>query len=199
FRPVLQVGDAEFQRLRYELTTLPPRTTWIVTVLAVVTYVVNALLLPDWIIEQFGPSRGVGAIVIAPVALLTMAVVAISTVPAVLAVGRPPGAGRKDQPLRGDGALRLLPPRRAHRRELPPARLLHRGHPAGRRPRNAGPEAARRRDGADRRGVLHRAAVRHASTARRREGPAARGGGRPLFARPRTAFPPGPGTDPARG
>src|SRR5262249_30274800 len=69
--------------LRYELTTLPPRTTWVVTVLAVVSYVVNALLLPDRIIEQFGPSRGVSAIVIAPVALLTMAVVAISTVQAI--------------------------------------------------------------------------------------------------------------------
>ena len=83
FRPVLPVSDPEFQRLRYELTTLPPRTTWIVTVLAVVAYVVNALLLPDWMIEQFGPSRGVSAVVLAPVALLTMAVVAISTVQAI--------------------------------------------------------------------------------------------------------------------
>ena len=34
FRPMLAVSDAEFLRLRYELTTLPARTTRIVTAVA---------------------------------------------------------------------------------------------------------------------------------------------------------------------
>ena len=83
FRPVLPVSDREFQCLRYELITLPPRTTWVVTVFAVASYAVNAVLLPDSIIEQFGSSRAMGAIVLAPVALLTMAVVGISTAQAI--------------------------------------------------------------------------------------------------------------------
>ena len=83
FRPALSVGDAEFSRLRYELTTLPANVTRIVTLLAVVAYVVNAALLPEWIVAQFGSSRVVSAVMIAPVGFFTLAVVAISTAQAI--------------------------------------------------------------------------------------------------------------------
>jgi len=83
FRPALAVSDEEFSRLRYEFTTLPAPLTRIATIVAIVGYVLNALLLPDQIIAQFGPSRGVTAVLLAPVAMFTLAVVAISTVQAV--------------------------------------------------------------------------------------------------------------------
>lgn len=83
FRPALAVSDEEFLRLRYELTTLPAPLTWIATLVAVIGYVVNAVLLPDRIISQFGPSRGVAAAMLAPVAMFTLAVVVISTAQAV--------------------------------------------------------------------------------------------------------------------
>lgn len=79
FRPALAVSDEEFSRLRYELTTLPAPLTRIATIVAIVGYVVNVLLLPDRIIAQFGPSRGVTAVLLAPVAMFTLAVVMIST------------------------------------------------------------------------------------------------------------------------
>ena len=79
FRPALSVSDEEFARLRYELTTLPAPLTRIATVVAAVGYVLNATLLPDRIIAQFGPSRGVAALMLAPVAIFTLAVVLIST------------------------------------------------------------------------------------------------------------------------
>lgn len=83
FRPALAVSDEEFSRLRYELTTLPAPLTRIATIAAIVGYVLNALLLPDQIIAQFGSSRGVAAVLLAPVATFTLAVVAISTTQAV--------------------------------------------------------------------------------------------------------------------
>jgi hypothetical protein len=83
FRPALSVSDEEFFRLRYELTTLPAPLTRIATIAAIVGYVVNATLLPDRIIAQFGPSRGVAAVMLAPVAIFTLAVVLISTAQAV--------------------------------------------------------------------------------------------------------------------
>src|SRR5262249_49188982 len=79
FRPALAVSDEEFSRLRYELTTLPAPLTRIATIAAIVGYIVNAVLLPDQIIAQFGPSGGVTAVLLAPVAMFTLAVVAIST------------------------------------------------------------------------------------------------------------------------
>ncbi len=79
FRPALAVSDDEFARLRYELTTLPAPLTRIATIVAAVGYVVNAALLPDRIIAEFGPSRGVAALMLAPVAIFTLAVVLIST------------------------------------------------------------------------------------------------------------------------
>ncbi len=83
FRPALAVGDDEFHRLRYELTTLPARTTWVVTAFALLSYVVNAALLPDWIVKQFGTTRLSSAVILAPVGFLTMAVVGISTAQAI--------------------------------------------------------------------------------------------------------------------
>lgn len=83
FRPALAVSDEEFARLRYELTTLPVPLTRIATIAAIVGYVVNAALLPDQIMAQFGPSRGVAAVMLAPVAIFTLAVVIISTAQAV--------------------------------------------------------------------------------------------------------------------
>jgi hypothetical protein len=83
FRPALAVSDEEFTRLRYELTTLPAPLTRIVTIVAIVGYVLNTLLLPDQFIAQFGASRGVTAVLLAPVALFTLAVVMISTTQAV--------------------------------------------------------------------------------------------------------------------
>ena len=79
FRPALAVSDEEFLRLRYELTTLPAPLTRIATIAAIVGYIVNAALLPDRILAQFGPSRGVTAVLLAPVAIFTLAVVVIST------------------------------------------------------------------------------------------------------------------------
>jgi hypothetical protein len=83
FRSVLSVSDAEFLRLRYELTTLPARTTRIVTSVAIVAFLLNAVLLPGSILWQFGSSLGAALIAIAPVGLFTVAVVAVSTVQAI--------------------------------------------------------------------------------------------------------------------
>lgn len=83
FRPALAVNDEEFARLRYELITLPAPLTRIATVVAVVGYVVNTALLPDRILADFGPSRIVAALMLAPVAVFTLAVVVISTATAV--------------------------------------------------------------------------------------------------------------------
>src|SRR5262245_34375816 len=83
FRPALAVSDEEFSRLRYELTTLPAPLTRVATIAAVVGYVVNAVVLPERILAQFGLSRGVTTVLLAPVAMFTLAVVAISTAQAV--------------------------------------------------------------------------------------------------------------------
>jgi hypothetical protein len=83
FRPALAVSEEEFSRLRYELTTLPAPLTRLATIVAIVGYVLNALLLPDEIIAEFGPSRGVAAVMLAPIAMFTLAVVVISTMQAV--------------------------------------------------------------------------------------------------------------------
>jgi hypothetical protein len=83
FRPALSVSDEEFSRLRYELTTLPAPLTWIATIAAAVGYVLNSVLLPDWILAQFGSSRAVAATLLAPVAIFTLAVVVISTAQAI--------------------------------------------------------------------------------------------------------------------
>jgi hypothetical protein len=78
FRPVLAVTDAEFVRLRYELTTLPARTTRIVTSVAIPAFLLNAMLLPDSVVSGFGTSVEAAFIVMGPVVLFTGAVVAVS-------------------------------------------------------------------------------------------------------------------------
>src|SRR5262245_29508308 len=83
FRPVLTVGDAEFRTLRYELTTLPARTTHIVTWSAVAVFLVNALLLHRSILMQFGSSPESALMVVGPVGLFTVAVVVVSTAQAI--------------------------------------------------------------------------------------------------------------------
>ncbi len=84
FRPVLTVGDGEFLNLRYELTTLPARTTRIVTAVAMTVFLLNtSFLLPSSIVTQFGSSLGAALIVIGPIGLFTVAVVAISAAQAV--------------------------------------------------------------------------------------------------------------------
>ena len=83
FRPVLAVSDAEFLRLRYELTTLPVRTTRIVTLVAIAVFLLNAVLLPGAIVWQFGSSLEAALIVIGPVGFFTIAVVAVSIVQAI--------------------------------------------------------------------------------------------------------------------
>ncbi len=83
FRPVIAVSDAEFLRLRYELTTLPARTTRIVTVVAMAVFLLNAVLLPRAIVWEYGSSLEAALIAIGPVGLFTVAVVALSTCQAI--------------------------------------------------------------------------------------------------------------------
>jgi hypothetical protein len=83
FRPVLVVGDAEFHRLRYELTTLPARTTWIITGAVVVAFSVNVALLPRWIVEQYGPSRLEAVLTVGPVAVFTLTAAALAMAQAI--------------------------------------------------------------------------------------------------------------------
>jgi hypothetical protein len=83
FRPALDVGNTEFRRLRYELTTLPARTTRIVTAAAVVVFVVNFFVMPESIARPSTLSRNWSMATFGPIAVLTIAVVAISTSQAV--------------------------------------------------------------------------------------------------------------------
>jgi hypothetical protein len=84
FRPALEVSHAEFRRLRYELTTLSARTTWIVTALAVVGALANVMLLPSAsLASQYSSTLGVALVIVGPVGLSTMAVVAVSTAQAL--------------------------------------------------------------------------------------------------------------------
>ncbi len=78
FRPVLAVNDAEFGRLRYELTTLPQRTTSIVACVAAVCMVVQNVLLPDLILLQYAPSVAVGLLELSPVGVFTVAILGVS-------------------------------------------------------------------------------------------------------------------------
>jgi hypothetical protein len=83
FRPMLAVDDAEFLRLRYELTTLSVRTTRIVTLVAVPAVLINVLLLPDSIVRQYGTSSERTLIVMGPIWFFTIALVAVSVVQAI--------------------------------------------------------------------------------------------------------------------
>jgi len=83
FRPALAVGDAELRRLRYELTTLPARTTGVITLVAVTAFFVNAVRSPGAIVWQYGSTLAAAVIAIGPVGLFTAAVVVVSTFQAV--------------------------------------------------------------------------------------------------------------------
>jgi hypothetical protein len=75
FRSVLAISDADFLRLRYELTTLPAGTTRIVTAVAVVVFLLNAVLLPGSILWQYGSSLEGDVLTVGPVGLFAVAVV----------------------------------------------------------------------------------------------------------------------------
>jgi hypothetical protein len=83
FRPMLAVNDAEFLRLRYELTTLPARTARIVTLVTVPVFFVNSLLLPDSEARQYGSSSEAALIVMGPIWLFAVAVVTVSMAQAI--------------------------------------------------------------------------------------------------------------------
>jgi hypothetical protein len=83
FRSVLAVSEAEFLKLRYELTTLPARTARIVTSVAVPVFFLNNLLQTSSIARQFGSSFETALILVGPVGLFTVAVVAVSIVQAI--------------------------------------------------------------------------------------------------------------------
>lgn len=87
FRPMLPVGDEEFERLRYELTTLSAHTTNVVSLCAVAALVVNAMVAPDRWLRLWGGSPRVFWITVAPVAIPTVAVVAVSLAQAVHQLG----------------------------------------------------------------------------------------------------------------
>jgi hypothetical protein len=91
FRPALTVDEGELQRLRYELTTLPARTTRVVTAVAVVAFLVNWGRAPGWLIGEFASSVEFGLIAMGPLGLFTLTVAALSiaqTVHQLQMVGR---------------------------------------------------------------------------------------------------------------
>lgn len=83
FRPALTVGDGEFARLRYELTTLPARNTLIVTALAALLSVPGFVLLPTSLIQQFAPSLKAALIQFGPLQVLALVVILVSTYHAI--------------------------------------------------------------------------------------------------------------------
>jgi hypothetical protein len=83
FRPALTVDDAEFQRLRYELTTLPVRTSRVVTAVAIIFFIVNWGNAPGWLLRQYAPSLPSALISLGPLGLFTFSVGALSIAQAV--------------------------------------------------------------------------------------------------------------------
>jgi hypothetical protein len=83
FRPALAVSDAEFLALRYQLTTLPARTTRIVTAVAIAVSLANVSLLQDSTIEQYASSRGSALLQLGPIVVLVVAVTAVSVFQAI--------------------------------------------------------------------------------------------------------------------
>src|SRR5499426_2915818 len=83
FRPALPVDDPEFQRLRYELTTLSATTTRAVTLATAAIFLVNLFVVPNAIIQRYAPSVGVGLLQFAPIGLFSACVVAVSIAQAV--------------------------------------------------------------------------------------------------------------------
>lgn len=83
FRPALSVDEREFQRLRYELTTLPARTTWSVTGVALLLFIVNWVRAPDWLMRDYARSHLAALLSIGPFTLFTISIVVLSIARAV--------------------------------------------------------------------------------------------------------------------
>ena len=52
FRPALTITEAEYERLRYELTNMPARSAWVAVAVGILTGIPSLLLLPVEITEQ---------------------------------------------------------------------------------------------------------------------------------------------------
>jgi hypothetical protein len=83
FRPALAVTDAEFLGLRYQLTTLPARTTRIATAVAVGVALGDFALIRGSVIEQYATSRTVALLEIGPIAAFAFAVTVVSVFQAI--------------------------------------------------------------------------------------------------------------------
>lgn len=83
FGGALGVDPAEHGRLRYQLTTLPARLTNVVSAIAVTVFLVNVTFLPDAVVLQYGRNRAEAILVVAPISLLTFAVVAVAITQAI--------------------------------------------------------------------------------------------------------------------
>ena len=83
FRPALAVDEGEFQRLRYELTTLPLRTSRTVTAIAVVVFLANWGRAPMWLLDDYATSMASALLFMGPIGLFTFAVAALSIAQAV--------------------------------------------------------------------------------------------------------------------
>ena len=82
-RPAMTVDESELTRLRYMLTTLPRRTTRIITAVAVGFFIVNWLRAPAWLMEQYTSTARAGLFVMGPLGLFTFVVAALSIAQAV--------------------------------------------------------------------------------------------------------------------
>ncbi len=83
FRPTLAVSDGEFLTLRYQLTTLPARTTRIVTAVAIAVCLGNFAFLRASLIEQYASSRASALLQLGPIVVLVFAVTAVSVFQAI--------------------------------------------------------------------------------------------------------------------
>ena len=82
-RPALTVDEGAIARLRYMLTTLPRRTTRIVSAVAVVFFVANWINAPAWLMEQYTSTPTQGLVLMGPLGLFTFLVGALSVAEAV--------------------------------------------------------------------------------------------------------------------
>src|SRR5262249_39058460 len=82
-RPALSSSATRLTPLRSELTTLPARTTRIVTAISVGVFLANAILRPTGIMRQYASSVKAGILELGPIGLFTVAVVAVGVAQAV--------------------------------------------------------------------------------------------------------------------
>jgi hypothetical protein len=87
FRPALAVDDRELMRLRYELTTLSARTTRLVTAACVSLSVVNWVLIPESLLDEYAGSRARALIDFGMINVSTLAVAGVTTFHAVHQLG----------------------------------------------------------------------------------------------------------------